>query len=282
MIARHRSAFPVGLMCRVLAVARSGFYAWARRPSSARALADRPLQVGIAASHRRSVGTYGSPRILRDLQAAGHRVGRKRVARLMAQLGLVGVTRRRFRRTTQSDHAWPIAPNLLDRQFAVAAPNQAWVADVTYCWTHEGWLYLAVVLDLHSRRIVGWATRARLDRVLVQTALARALAVRGGVRLHHSDRGRPYASHGYRAVLAAHGVTVSMSRRGDCYDNAVVESFFSTVKRELLERQPWATRAGTTAALGEYIDGWYNPYRRHSHLGYLSPAAFEQQLRLAA
>ena len=282
MIARHRAAFPLGLMCRVLGVARSGFYAWSDRDPSARAQADRPLQVAVAASHRRSVGTYGSPRILRDLQAAGHRVGRKRVARLMAQLRLVGATRRRGRRTTHSDHAWPIAPNVLDRQFVVAAPNHAWVADVTYCWTDEGWLYLAVVLDLCARRIVGWATSAHLDRDLIQTALARALAVRGGVRLHHSDRGSVYASQDYRAVLATHGITVSMSRRGDCYDNAVVESFFATVKRELLARQTWTTRAATTAALAQYIDGWYNPLRRHSHLGYLSPAAFEQQLRLAA
>jgi putative transposase len=282
MIAHHRSAFPLGLMCRVLDVARSGFYAWARRRPSARAQTDRPLRVAIAASHRRSRGTYGSPRILRDLYDAGHRVGRKRVARLMAQLGLEGVARRRFRRTTQSDHAFPIAPNLLARAFDVPAVNQAWVADVTYCGTQEGWLYLAVMLDLSSRRVVGWATSARLDRLLVQTALDRALAVRGAVRLHHSDRGSPYASQAYRARLAAHGVTVSMSRRGDCYDNAVVESFFATVKRELVARRAWATRHELGVALAQYIDGWYNPHRRHSHLGYVSPAAFEQQLRLAA
>ena len=283
MIAQHRGAFPMGLMCRVLEVTRSGFYAWHGRAVSARHRADRPLQVAIAASHRRSRGTYGSPRVLRDLQAAGHRVSRKRVARLMDALGLAGVVRRRFRGTTDSAHALPLAPNVLNRAFTVAGPNQAWVADVTYCWTQAGWLYLAVVLDLHSRRVVGWATSAHLDRALVHTALDRALAVRGGVALHHSDRGSVYASHAYRTALAARGITVSMSRRGNCYDNAVVESFFATVKRELLDRQPWATRAGTTTALAGYIDGWYNPHRRHSHLGYLSPAAFEQQpLRLAA
>ena len=278
MIAQCRSEYPLTLMCRVLQVSRAGFYAWEQRGPPARQQHDTQLQVVIAASHRRSRGTYGSPRILRDLREAGHRVSRKRVARLMRAAGLEGVGRRRFRVTTQSEHAQPVAPNVLDRQFAVPDPNHVWAADLTYCWTDEGWVYLAVLLDLASRRVVGWATSSRLDRGVVLAALRRALAFRGGVALHHSDRGSQYASADYQAVLAARGIECSMSRRGDCYDNAVVESFFATLKRELLGRQRWSTRAEVTRALGEYLDSWYNFHRRHSSLGYLSPAAYEQRI----
>lgn len=282
MIAGHRSQFPLTLMCRVLAVSRAGFYAWQRRGLSARAEQDTQLQVAIAASHRRSTETYGSPRILRDLREAGHRVSRKRVARLMRRAGLRGVARRRFRVTTQSDHDHAVAPNHLARQFAPGRPQRAWVADLTYCWTAEGWLYLAVLLDLTSRRVVGWATSARLDRALVLTALRRALALHHPAPLHHSDRGSQYTSRDYQALLAARGIVCSMSRRGDCYDNAVVESFFATLKRELLDRRRWATRREVEEALGQYIDGWYNAERRHSSLGYLSPVVFEQRLGFAA
>ena len=282
MIAEHRSQFPLGLMCRVLEVSRAGFYAWVQRGVSPRAQHDGQLQVAIAVSHRRSDGIYGSPRILRDLRDVGLRVGRKRVARLMRGLGLRGVAPRRVRGTTQSDPRLPVAANVLNREFAVPAPNRVWAADVTYCWTTEGWLYVAVLLDLASRRVVGWATSARMDRQLVLTALGRALALRGGVGLHHSDRGSQYASRDYQAMLAARGIAVSMSRRGDCYDNAVVESFFATLKRELLARRRWATRVEVVQALGGYLDGWYNFHRRHSSLGYLSPVVFEQQLGQAA
>jgi len=282
VIAAHRSEFPLTLMCRVLQVSRGGFYAWARRPLSARAQQDTQLQVAIAASHRRSTGTYGSPRIQRDLRDGGHRVSRQRVARLMRAAGLRGVGRRRFRVTTQSEQTQLVAPNRLARQFAPGQRQRIWAADITYCWTAEGWLYLAVLLDLTSRRVVGWATSARLERPLVLTALHRALALRRPAALHHSDRGSQYASADYQARLAARGIAGSMSRRGDCYDNAVVESFFATLKRELLERQPWRTRRDVERALVQYIDGWYNPQRRHSSLGYLSPAAFEQRLGLAA
>jgi len=285
MIAQHRAEYPLRLMCRVLAVSPSGFYAWQRRPPTTRQEEDTRLGVHIAAFHRRSCQRYGSPRIQRDLrEEAGERVSRKRVARLMRAAGLVGTPRRRFRVTTQADPRHAPAPNHLARQFAVAEPNRVWATDVTYLWTDEGWLYLAVVLDLASRRVVGWALAARLDRHLVLTALDRALARRRPAPglLHHSDRGGEYTSGEYQARLAAQGIVCSMSRRGDCWDNAVVESFFATLKRELVYRERWTTRAEAQGALAAYLNGWYNVHRRHSTLGYLSPAAYEARLLSAA
>ena len=284
MIARYRAEYPLRLMCRVLAVSPAGFYAWQRRPPSARQQEDTRLRVTVAALHEQSRQTYGSPRILRDLRAAGERVAQKRVARLLREQGLAGTPVRRFQVTTDSGHQHPVAPNHLARQFAVAQPNRAWATDVTYVATWAGWLYLAVVLDLGSRRVVGWALSARLDRHLVLTALGRALVRRRpppGL-LHHSDRGSVYASGEYQTRLAATGIVCSMSRRGDCWDNAVVESFFATLKRELLARHRWPTREAATAAIAEYIEGWYNVHRRHSTLGYLSPAAYEARLYSAA
>ena len=284
VIARHRGEFPLTLMCRVLSVSRAAFYAWERRGPSARHMLDARLRVELAGFHRRSRRSYGRPRLLRDVRHVGYRVGHERVRRLMKEAGLVGTPRRRFRVTTDSGHAHPIAANHLDRQFAVARPNRAWAADITYCWTHEGWLYLAVILDLGSRRVVGWATSPRLERDLVLTALRRALALRqpGRTLLHHSDRGSQYASGDYQALLAQRGIVCSMSRRGNCWDNAVVESFFATLKRELVQQERWPTRAQATHALAEYIDGWYNRARRHSSLGYLSPLDYELQLERAA
>jgi len=284
MIARYRAEYPLRLMCRVLHVSPAGFYAWQRRPPSARTRQDARLRVQVAAFHRRSRQTYGSPRILRDLREAGQPVGRKRVARVMREAGLVGTPPRRFRRTTDSQHAHPIAPNHLQRQFAVAEPNRVWATDITYVRTWAGWLYLAVVLDLASRRVVGWALDTRLDRHLVLTALERALARRapGPGLLHHSDRGSQYASADYQARLRAHGIVCSMSRRGDCWDNAVVESFFATLKRELLHREAWPTRETASAAIADYIEAWYNIHRRHSALGYVSPAVYERRLTSAA
>ena len=283
-IAQHRAEYPLTLMCRVLDVARSAFYAWQRRGPSPRAQTDAVLKVAIAHHHRRSRGTYGRPRIWRDLREAQHRVGQPRVARLMRALGLEGTPHRRFRVTTQTDAALPVAPNHLARQFAVAQPNRVWAADITYCRVDGGWVYLAVVLDLCSRRVVGWAASTALDRALVQTALDRALAIRQPATglLHHSDRGSQYASGNYQARLAARGIVCSMSRKGDCWDNAVVESFFATLKRELVHRARWSTQGALTRALADYIDGWYNRERRHSTLGYLSPIAYEQQLIRAA
>jgi transposase InsO family protein len=271
-------------MCRVLAVSPAGFYAWRRRPPSARAQDDVRLRGAVTVLHRRSRATYGAPRIHQDLRAAGERVARKRVARLLREAGLAGTTPRRFQVTTDSAHAQPVAPNHLDRQFAVRAPNRVWATDVTYIPTWAGWLYLAVVLDLGSRRVVGWAVSARLDRHLVLSALDRALTRRhpGAGLLVHSDRGSVYCSQDYQAQLDAAGIVCSMSRRGDCWDNAVVESFFATLKRELLARHRWPTREAATAAIAEYIDGWYNIHRRHSTLGYLSPVAYEARHRSAA
>jgi transposase InsO family protein len=285
MIAQYRAEYPLRLMCRVLAVSPAGFYAWQGRPPSARQQEDTRLRVQIAAFHQRSQRRYGSPRILTDLrEEAGLRVSRKRVARVMQEAGLVGTPRRRFRVTTQSDPRQAPAPNHLARQFAVPQPNRVWATDVTYLHTGEGWLYLAVVLDLASRRVVGWAVAPRLDRHLVLTALDRALARRRPPRglLHHSDRGAEYTSGDYQARLTAAGIVCSMSRRGDCWDNAVVESFFATLKRELVRDARWTTRTVAQQALAQYLDGWYNIHRRHSTLGYLSPAAYEARLLRSA
>jgi transposase InsO family protein len=284
VIARYRAEYPVTLMCRVLEVARSAFYAWQHRRPSRRAQHDVQLRVALTATHRRSHATYGTPRHQRTLRAQQQAVSRRRIGRLMRESGLVAVAPRAWRVTTQTDPRLPVALNHLDRQFTVAAPNQVWAADLTYCHTQEGWLYLAVVLDLCSRRVVGWATGPTLDGRLVQTALARALALRQPAPglLHHSDRGSQYAGGAYQQQLAAHGIAGSMSRTGNCWDNAVVESFFSTLKRELVHRQTWATRGTLTRKLADYIHDWYNRERRHSTLGYVSPLEFETRLRSAA
>src|SRR5438552_4337870 len=258
-------------------VSRAGFYAAQRRPVPARQ--DQQLAVHVAAAHAASRGRYGSPRVYRELQAQGHDVGRHRVARLMREQGLRAREKRRFQRTTDSQHDLPVAPNLLDRQFTVAAPNTAWVSDITYLWTREGWLYLVVILDLFSRRVVGWALRNRITRELALEALTMALAHRqpGPGLMHHSDRGSQYASADYRAVLAAHGIVISMSRRGNRWDNAVAESFFSTLKMELAHEAEWVTHGDAYRAVFEYLEIFYNGQRRHSVLGYLSPIAFERQ-----
>lgn len=285
MIARYRSEFPVSVMCRMLGVSRAGFYAAEQRTVSARRRQDTKLAVAIAISHQRSRQTYGSTRVLADLRAEGHRVGRKRVARLMKAVGLVGKPRRRFRVTTQSQHDNPLAANVLGRNFsAVKEANRVWVADITYLWTLEGWLFLAVVLDVASRRVVGWSLGTRLGTELVRRALEQALATRqtGLGLIHHSDRGVQYASKDYRALLASRGIVCSMSRRGDCWDNAMAESFFATFKRELVESEQWETRSAAASSVFRYLECWYNTQRRHSSLGYLSPAAFEAQLARVA
>ena len=286
-ITRHRDEYPVRLMCRVLDLAPAGYYAWRKHAApTAHAIADERLLLNVRVAYRASDGTYGAPRVHRELREKGIRVGRKRVARLMRQHDLVGRRPRRWVRTTDSAHAYPIAPNLLDRQFAVtgAALNRAWVSDITYVPTGEGWLYLAVVLDLASRRVVGWAMRETLDAELALSALEMALRTRRPAPglIHHSDRGVQDACTAYRARLAAHGIQVSMSRRGDCWDNAVAESFFATVELELIARHRWATRAAARQALFGYIETWYNRQRRHSTLGYRSPATYEREVLLVA
>jgi putative transposase len=283
-IRAEKAHFPIALLCDVLGVSRSGYYAYAKRPPSPRARADARLAVEITAAHARSRRTYGSPRVHVELKRSGFRVGEKRVARLMREHGLVARSKRRFRRTTDSNHKHPPAPNVLARVFKTAAPNEAWVADVTYLDTAEGWAYLAVIVELYSRRVVGFAVSAQNDTALVLTALRRAL---GGRRppaglVHHSDRGSTYASAEYQAELAKHGLVASMSRKGDCWDNAVVESFFATLRAELVDHERYPTRAHAAASVGEYIEGFYNVQRRHSTLGYLSPVEFELRGQVAA
>ena len=280
-IAEHRGAFPVRLMCRVLAVSPAGFYAAQGRPPSARTVADARLRVHVRAVHATSRGTYGAPRVTHALQHAGVPVGRHRVARLMQADGLAARPRRRFVATTQSAHADPIAPNQLRRAFTVGgAVDRVWVADATYVPTAEGWLYLTVVLDLASRRVVGWAAGAALTTALMHTAFQRAVATRqpSPGLIHHSDRGSQYASQAYQAALRHVGAITSMSRAGDCWDNAVAESFFATLEWELLQPRRLTSRAETTRALAAYIDGWYNLDRLHSSLGYRSPQEFERFL----
>ena len=282
----EKAKYPVALMCRVLEVSRSGFYAWRKRPASARALEDQRLTLEVGAIHAESRRSYGSPRVHMELRERGRRVGRKRVARLMRTAGLRARTLRRFRCTTDSGHAMAIRDNLLARRFAVAQANFGWVADITYLWTLEGWVYLAVILDLFSRRVVGWSMSERLEKRLALDALSAALAQRqprGGL-IHHSDRGSQYASHEYQEVLTSYGLLSSMSRRGNCWDNAVAESFFATLKVELVYQTRWSTRAQARSEVFEYIELFYNRRRRHSALGYQCPDEFErsQQRKMAA
>jgi putative transposase len=276
-IEAEKARWPIDVQCEVFGVSRSGFYAWRRRPDSTRASTDAALIVEIRAAHRMGRGSYGSPRVHRELRAKGWRVGKKRIERLMRQEGIAAKKKRRFRRTTDSNHPHPIAPNMLNRNFHVELPNTAWVTDVTYVWTYEGWLYLAAILDLFSRRVVGWAAGANNDRALAIRALDRAIATRAPVPglTHHSDRGSVYASADYGDALTKLGAVKSMSRKGDCWDNAVAESFFATIKGEMIEHADYPTREAATASIADYIDGFYNPCRRHSALGYVSPIEFE-------
>jgi putative transposase len=277
-IEEEKAMFPVAMMCRVLEVSRAGFYAWRTRPEAIRVGEDQRLAVEIAAIHAESHRRYGSPRVHAELRERGRGTSRKRVARLMRIQGLRARHKRRFRTTTDSAHEFPVAPNMVKRKFEASAPNKTWVTDITYIWTLEGWLYLAVILDLFSRRVVGWGMSEEITRKLALNALNMALSRRQPPRglIHHSDRGSQYASGDYRRMLAANRIVCSMSRRGDCWDNAVAESFFSTLKLELVYETEWATRAEARAAIFEYLEGFYNNERRHSSLGYLSPAAFER------
>jgi len=265
-------------------VSRAGYYAWRARPLCDRVQADRVLTEKIREIQQQVQQRYGSPRVRMELKALGFPCGKHRVARLMRQAGLPAKSARPFHVTTQSAHLYPVAPNVLDRQFAratnpeLAERDRVWAADITYVPTQEGWLYLAVVLDLASRRVVGWALRTRVDQALTLAALRMALAHRGARGgLHHSDRGVQYASAAYQHALAAAGFTPSMSRVGDCWDNAVVESFFATLTKELLDDGVFATRAEACRALFEFIEIWYNRQRRHSTLGYRTPVEFENE-----
>jgi putative transposase len=277
-IAAEKAHHSLALLCRCLRVTRSGFYAWRDRPESTHAKRDRHLKVLVHASFAASKGRYGSPRIHRDLREDHQeRVSRKRVIRLMQEEDLHARVRKHFKCTTMSDHNQPVAANLLDRQFTAQAPNQRWVGDTTeFGIAESGKLYLAAILDLFSRFVVGWAVSAVNDRHLTRKALAMALKRRcpdAGL-LHHSDRGSTYASEDYQRMLDAHGITCSMSRTGDCYDNAVMEAFFSTLKTELADR--FESCGEAKMQLFDYIEAFYNSRRRHSTIGYMSPAAFER------
>jgi transposase InsO family protein len=276
-IAAEKASFPIAFMCRHLRVSPSGFHTWMKRPESRRACEDRRLAVLVREAHEMGRQAYGSPRVYEELKAQGVRISRKRIIRLMQQQQLKGKTRRRWVRTTHSNHALPVAPNLLARNFEASGPDQRWVGDITYLRTNEGWLFLAVVLDLFSRMVVGWAVSALIDRHLVLKALDMALKRRcpGPGLLHHSDRGSQYASEDYQKVLEARGITCSMSRKGNCHDNAAMESWFGTLKTELGET--FETHAEGGQKLFDYIEVFYNRKRRHSSLGYVSPVEFERR-----
>lgn len=280
-IEAERAHYPIRMMCALLLVSRAGFYAWRTREPSARTKEDGLLKVRIRAVFERSRRTYGAPRIQAELREQGHRHARKRLAWLMAQEGICARAKRRFTKTTDSRHDLPVARNLLARNFSPTAPNKSWAGDITYVATAEGWLFLAVVIDLYSRKVVGWAMSNRIDAELALSAVQMALKARGDCPglVHHSDRGVQYASHVYRELLSANRVTSSMSRKGNCWDNAVVESFFSSLKTEVVYPQPLATRAEARTRLFEYIEVFYNRIRRHSALGYRSPEEFEKVKR---
>jgi putative transposase len=277
-IAEHAPEYPVTRQCAVLEVAVSGYYAWHKRQISPRQAADEVLLVAIQAIYQQNRGLYGSPRIHAALKKKGWLCSRKRVARLMRQAHLRSVRQRRRRvQTTDSKHGYPVAANVLDRQFEAQGPNQKWVSDITYIPTQNGWLYLAAILDLFSRRIVGWAMSARCDVSLVQNALCMALAQRQlpPELLLHSDRGSQYAAHSYQALLAQHPITVSMSRTANCYDNAVMESFFHTLKCECVDLHVFQSRTHARSVIFEFLEVYYNRQRLHSSLDYCTPAAFE-------
>jgi transposase InsO family protein len=277
IIRAEAAKFPVEVLCRLLGVSSSGYYAWLRREPSARQRRSELLLTKIRALHAAYRGLYGARRMVAALDEG---TSRKRVARLMRENGIFARVPKRYRVTTDSAHDLPVAPDLLEQDFHADRPNEVWVADITYVWTAEGWAYLAAIVDLCSRRVVGWAFADHMRTELVLKALKRALRTRrppAGL-IHHSDRGSQYASHAYQALLRAHEVACSMSRAGDCFDNAVAESFFASLKKERLHRQPFATRTEAYDAIAEYIDGFYNPVRIHSSLGYLSPINFEREL----
>ncbi|WP_425434990.1 IS3 family transposase [Loktanella atrilutea] len=280
-IEAEKASFPISRMCRALGVSQSGFFAWQDRPACRRQQQDMVYLAHIRTAFALSNGTYGSPRMHRDLIDEGHEIGRHRTARLMRENRLIARQKRRFKRTTDSEHAWPVAPNLVAQDFAADGPDQKWGADISYIWMAEGWLYLAVVLDLFSRRVVGWATSDRLKRDLVVEALRRALVARNPAPglVHHSDRGSQYCSIDYQALLRQRGILISMSGRGNCYDNAMVETFFKTIKSELVWPVAWQSRQQAENAVARYIDGFYNPVRRHLSLGFQSPIAFERKAR---
>ena len=274
----NQASHPVRRMCELLGVSPSGYYAWLSRSPSTRERADRALRDRIVDIHARSRGTYGAPRVHAELAADGVCVGRKRVARLMRQARIQGIHRRRRVATTRTNPAQVAAPDLVRREFTADGPDRIWVADITYVPTRAGFLYLATVIDVWSRRVVGWSMRNDMATPLVTDALDMAITTRKPDRvIHHSDRGSQYSSNAFRARCDQAGIAVSMGRRGDAYDNAVAESFFATLETELLDRTSFATRNQARSAVFDYIEGFYNPHRRHSAIGYHSPTDYERR-----
>jgi transposase InsO family protein len=279
----EKAFFPVAALCQLLGISRQGYYAYAKRPPSTRVLSDQKLCTRVQELFKESDARYGSPRMLRALQGSGFVVGKRRVERAMRSLGLTPPTRRRHKVTTQANDAHPVVPNELARDFTATRPDERWVTDITYVWTEEGWSYCAVILDLFSRAVVGWAVDSSLSTRLPMAALDMAIARRrpGKGLLHHSDRGSQYTSFEYREQLRGLGVTVSMSRKGNCWDNAVAESFFATLKKELVHRRTWQARYDLRTALFEYIEVFYNRRRLHSTIGYKTPAEVESDYAVA-
>jgi transposase InsO family protein len=279
VIDAEKANYPIAMMCRVLKVSRSGYYAWKGRGPSKRQQDDQRLLPIIRDVHAASRGAYGSPRVHRELKEQGEKVGLNRVARLMSENDIQARRPKRYRKTTDSDHHQPVAANVLDRNFRAEAPNQAWVSDITYIRTWQGWLYLAVILDLYSRRVVGWAMEDHIRTELVLKALEMALSHRRPEpgALFHSDRGSQYASDAFQKALEEAGFICSMSRKGNCWDNAVAESFFSTLEMELLDHSVFPTMPRAKTAVFDYIEVFYNRQRRHSYLDYVAPAAFEAE-----
>ncbi len=278
----NRPEFPVGMMCRLMRVTRGGFYSWLKRPESRRSKENRELLKAIIAVHKANRGVYGSPRVYKQLRRSLS-CGKNRIARLMRLNGIRAKQKRKFRATTDSHHKFAVAKNILDRKFTVEMPNKAWAGDITYIPTMEGWLYLAAVMDLYSRRVVGWSMDSRINRQLTCKALRMAIANRnpGKGWLHHSDRGSQYASDDYQKLLRTRDAVVSMSRKGDCWDNAVVESFFSALKKELVHHCRFETRSQAQSEIFDYIEVFYNRQRLHSTLGYRSPVEFEEMKKVA-
>ena len=282
-IYEHRPLFTVEKMCHAFNVSRGGYYAWLHREDSPQKKENDKIMTAIIEIHEKSRRTYGSPRILAALKAKGYWCGKNRVARLMKSKGIAAKTKRKFKATTNSKHNLPVAPNLLEQNFSVDAPNKVWVSDITYIWTNEGWLYLATVIDLYSRMVVGWAMSARIDRELVIRALNAAIEQRApkpGI-IFHSDRGVQFCSNDFRVLLEMNGFKQSMSRKGNCYDNAVAESFFHSLKTELIFFENYATRASARSSIFDYVEIFYNRERRHSTIGYLTPVAFESLAKVA-
>ena len=278
LVDAKRAAVPVETACAVLGVSESGFYAWKSRSASGRQTNDMVMLAHIRSEFSTSNETYGSPRMHAELKESGLAIGLHRVARLMSENGMKARQKTRFKKTTDSDHGGPVASNVLAQDFTANAPDQKWGVDISYVWTAEGWLYLAVVLDLFSRRIVGWSVSDRMKRGLAMDALQRAINLRKPAAglIHHSDRGSQYCAAEYQKLVASAGFVASMSGRGNCYDNAMVESVFKTIKSELVWRTAFPSRDQASKAIGQYIEGFYNPLRRHSSLGYVSPATFER------